>query len=145
METISAKFGLSCGLSDHSVGIAIPIAASALGATVIEKHFTLDSKDSGPDHASSLEPNQLAEMVTGIRAVEQALGDGVKQPSPSEKANLDICRRSLVTLMPVFAGNVFDEKNLGTKRPGNGISAMYYWDWLGRLAEHDLPEEFLIE
>ena len=140
MDTMRDAFGLRVGLSDHTPGIAVPIAAAAMGACVIEKHFTMDRTLPGPDHKASLEPGELKEMIAGIRAVEQALGDGVKQPQPSEVKNLDRARKSLVTLKPVKAGEAFTEDNLGVKRPGGGASPMEYWDKLGRKAERDFAE-----
>ena len=139
MATMRDAFALPIGLSDHSAGIAVPIAAVALGAAVIEKHLTIDRKAPGPDHASSLEPGEFADMVAGIRAVELALGDAVKRSSPSESKNREVIRRSLVARKPVRAGEAFTEENLGAKRPGSGVSPMEYWDWLGRSAVHDLP------
>ncbi len=144
MATLRDAFGLPVGLSDHTEGIAIPIAAAALGAQVIEKHFTLDRALPGPDHKASVEPGELTEMIAGIRAVEAALGDGVKGPRPSEMKNMDIARKSLVALRPVSAGEPFSEDNLGAKRPGSGVSPMDYWDWLGQKAPRDLaPDEAL--
>ena len=144
METLRETFGLRVGLSDHSEGIAVPIAAAALGAVVIEKHFTLDRSLPGPDHRASIEPGDLADMVAGIRAVEQALGDGVKKPTPSEMKNLDVVRRSLVTTKPVLRGEPFAEDNLGARRPGGGISPMDYWEWLGRTAESNFRADDLL-
>ena len=144
MATLRDAFGLPVGLSDHTEGIAVPIAAAALGAQVIEKHFTLDRALPGPDHKASVEPGELTAMVAGIRAVEAALGDGVKGPRPSEMKNMDIARKSLVALRPVSAGEPFSEDNLGAKRPGSGVSPMDYWDWLGQKAPRDLaPDEAL--
>ena len=145
METMGAAFGAPVGFSDHTQGIATDIAAAALGATVIEKHFTLDRSLPGPDHGASLEPGQLAEMVAAIRDVEKALGDGVKAPRPSEAGNLDVVRKSLVALRPIRAGEAFTAKNLGAKRPGNGVSPMEYWDLLGRSAARDLQEDETIQ
>ena len=144
METLRNAFGLPVGLSDHTEGIAIPIAAAALGAQVIEKHFTLDRTLPGPDHKASVEPGELTAMIAGIRAVEAALGDGVKGPKPSEMKNMDIARKSLVALRPISAGEPFSEDNLGAKRPGSGVSPMDYWDWLGKKAPRDFkPDEAL--
>ena len=154
METLSHAFGLRVGLSDHTEGTAVPIAAAALGAEIIEKHFTLDRSLPGPDHKASLEPDELKEMIAGIRAVEgesggncaveEALGDGVKKPQPSEEKNIPIARKSLVTLKQVKAGEPFTEENLGIKRPGDGISPMEYWRWLGRDAPRDMSEGALV-
>ena len=138
MATVRDAFGLPVGLSDHSEGIAVPIAAAARGAAVIEKHFTLDRSLPGPDHMASLEPDQLAAMVSGIREIEQALGDGVKAPTPSERKNMEIVRKSLVALRPIAAGEPLSERNLGAKRPGTGVSPMAYWDRLGQPAPRRL-------
>ncbi|MBF0462083.1 MAG: N-acetylneuraminate synthase [Magnetococcales bacterium] len=135
MDTLASAFGLPVGLSDHSSGIVMPIAAVARGAVLIEKHFTLDRSLPGPDHAASLEPTELAEMVRAIRAVEVALGDGRKIPAQVELKNRDVVRKRLVTLTEVAAGECFSEANLGARRPGNGISPMAYWQWVGRRAE----------
>ena len=140
METLRRVFGLDVGLSDHTPGIAVPIAAAALGATVIEKHFTIDRTLPGPDHQASLEPSELKAMVEGIRAVEQAMGDGVKQPQPSEVKNMAVARKSLVALKPIKAGDSLTEDNMGVKRPGTGVSPMEYWERLDRTAERNLKE-----
>ena len=145
METMGAAFGTPIGFSDHTQGITADIAAAALGASVIEKHFTLDRSLPGPDHGASLEPGQLAEMVAAIRGVEKALGDGVKTPRPSEAGNLHIVRKSLVALHPIRAGETFTAENLGAKRPGNGVSPMEYWDLLGRPAPRDFQEDETIQ
>ena len=137
MDTLTQAFGLPVGLSDHSNGIAIPIAAAARGAVVLEKHFTLDRTLPGPDHLASLDPPQLAKMVQGIRAVELALGDGCKIPAYAELKNRNVVRKSLVALTAIAQGTAFTEANLGTKRPGNGISPMAYWQWLGQKAKID--------
>ncbi len=141
MATLADAFGLRVGLSDHTEGIAVPIAAAALGAHVIEKHFTLDRALPGPDHKASLEPGELTAMIAGVRAVEAALGDGVKGPRPSEMKNMDIARKSLVALRPLRAGEPFGADTLGAKRPGSGISPMDYWDWLGRPAPRDFAAD----
>ncbi len=140
METMRDAFGLRVGLSDHTAGISVAIAAAALGAEVIEKHFTLDRGLPGPDHKASLEPAELTELVAGIRAVERAMGDGVKKPQPSEEKNISVARKSLVALRPIKEGETFTEDNLGVKRPGTGASPMGYWERLGRTAERDLNE-----
>ena len=141
MATLADAFALRVGLSDHTAGIAVPIAAAALGAHVIEKHFTLDRALPGPDHKASLEPGELTAMIAGVRAVEAALGDGVKGPRPSEMKNMDIARKSLVALRPLRVGEPFGADDLGAKRPGSGISPMDYWDWLGRPAPRDLAAD----
>ena len=118
MDTLRSEFGLSVGLSDHTAGITAAIAAVARGAQVVEKHFTLDRSLPGPDHRASLEPDELENMVSTIREVEECLGSPVKSPSQSEKRNMDVARKSLVALLPIRRGEPFTRKNLGTKRPG---------------------------
>lgn len=145
MINIGKAFGVSVGYSDHTPGIEVPIAAVALGATVIEKHFTLDRTLPGPDHRASLEPNELKAMVHGIRNIEKALGDGIKRPSPSELKNKPIARKSLVAARPIKAGDRFSEDNLMAKRPGTGISPMQWDDVIGRTAPRDFREDELIE
>lgn len=145
MENLGDTFGLPVGYSDHTPGIAIPIAAVARGACVIEKHFTLDRTLPGPDHRASLEPDELTGMVEAIRQVELALGDGRKRPMPSEIGNREVARKSLVAIAPIRCGEPFTSANLGVKRPGNGISPMAYWQWLGRVASRDYPLDALIE
>jgi len=140
MHTMRDAFGLRVGLSDHTPGISVPIAATALGAEVIEKHFTMDRMLPGPDHKASLEPDELKAMVEGIRNVEKALGDGIKTPQPSEQRNRKVVRKSLITLKPIKAGEAFTEQNLGAKRPGGGLSPMEYWDRLSRKAERGYSE-----
>lgn len=132
MDTMAQAFQLPVGYSDHTEGIAIALAAAARGACVIEKHFTLDKNLSGPDHKASLAPNELKEMVHGIRCIERAMGNGVKAPFPSELKNRMIARKSLVAATSIEKGSVFSEKNLTAKRPGDGISPMNYWDLLNR-------------
>jgi N-acetylneuraminate synthase len=144
MDTLRAAFGLPVGFSDHTPGIAIPIAAVARGATIIEKHFTLDRTLPGPDHRASLEPVALAEMVRSIRSVSDALGSGVKMPTRSEMGNRDVARKSLVALVDIDAGTPFSPDNLGVKRPGNGISPMHYWEWLGRSADRTYSRDQMI-
>jgi N,N'-diacetyllegionaminate synthase len=127
MLTIGNKLRVMIGYSDHTQGIEIAVAAAAIGARVIEKHFTLSRKLKGPDHAASLEPRELAAMVRAIRNVEAALGDGIKRPSPSEKKNVSIARKSIVAALPIFKGERFSERNITVKRPGTGLSPMS-WD-----------------
>jgi N-acetylneuraminate synthase len=134
MDTLKSAFGLPVGYSDHTEGITVPIAAVARGAVVIEKHFTLDRNLPGPDHKASLEPNELKQMVSAIRVVEQALGSGIKQPTPSELKNISIARKRLVAAGTVRAGEPFTAENLAVKRPGNGLSPMQYWELLNRKA-----------
>lgn len=145
MATLADRFGVPVGFSDHTGGIAVAIAAVALGATIIEKHMTLDRKMPGPDHAASLEPDMFRQMTASIREIEQALGDGLKRPQPSEIGNMTVARKSLVTAAPVRAGDAFGPENLTVKRPGNGISPMAYWSWLGRGAPHDFAADEVIE
>jgi sialic acid synthase SpsE len=134
LDTLKAAFNLPVGYSDHTQGIEIAIAAVARGATVIEKHFTLDKNLPGPDHKASLEPQELVAMVNGIRHVELALGHGQKIPTPAEFGNRAIARKSLVALKRIAAGEVFTEANLGLKRPGSGVSGIHYWEWLGKVS-----------
>jgi len=140
MDAISVAFGLPTGYSDHSEGIAIPVAAVARGAVIIEKHFTLDKNMEGPDHKASLEPDELTEMIKSIRNVELALGDGVKRPTPSEQKNKTIARRSIVAATTISKGSVFSEDNLAIKRPGDGMSPYSYWDLLGKVAGKNYGE-----
>ena len=129
MTTIAQSFGVSVGYSDHTDGITVPIAAVAMGALVIEKHLTLNRSMEGPDHRASLEPDKFAAMVQGIRAVERAMGDGIKRPMPSEITNIPIARKSIVAARKIHAGELFSADNLTVKRPGTGISPMC-WDVL---------------
>jgi len=145
MDTLSTAFGLPIGLSDHTPGIAIPLAAVARGARIIEKHFTLDRTLPGPDHLASLQPDELCSMVTGIRAIESALGDGLKRVALVEKGNRIIARRSLVAARPVLCGELWSEENLICKRPGSGLSPFDYWDMLGRTAIRDFEADELVE
>jgi N,N'-diacetyllegionaminate synthase len=134
MLTIRDAFGVAVGYSDHTIGIEVPVAAVALGATVIEKHFTLDRSLPGPDHRASLEPGEFKAMVKAIRNIEEALGDGLKRPSPSEENNKAVVRKSLVAACDIRAGEVFSEANLAAKRPGTGVSPMRWDEVLGRRA-----------
>lgn len=144
MDTLREAFQLEVGYSDHTPGIAIPIAAVARGATIVEKHVTLDRNLPGPDHRASLEPFELTAMVQGIRQVQLALGSPIKAPTPSERKNASVARKSLVALKPIRKGEAFTPETLGIKRPGTGISPTAYWDWLGRTAEHDYaPDEVI--
>lgn len=145
MRSLQAAFGVPVGYSDHTEGIEVAIAAVALGATVIEKHFTLDRSLPGPDHKASLEPAQLRAMITGIRNIEQALGDGCKRPSPSEAKNRAIVRKSLVAACSIRAGEVFTAANVTTKRPGSGLSPMRWDEVIGRKAPRDFAPEELLE
>lgn len=144
VETLREAFGLATGFSDHSLGTAIPIAAVARGAELVEKHFTLDRAMTGPDHAASLEPDELAALIRAIRDVEQALGIGIKAPQHCEENTLAVARRSLVARRAIAAGEVFDETNVTAKRPAGGLSPMRYWDLLGTPASRALqPDEFI--
>ncbi|GLH73051.1 N-acetylneuraminate synthase [Geothrix limicola] len=134
---MKSAFGLDVGYSDHTVGIEVPIAAVALGATVIEKHFTTDRGLPGPDHQASLEPREMKAMVDAIRNIEQALGDGIKRPNPSELKNKPIARKSLVAARAISAGERFSENNLIAKRPGTGLSPMRWDEVIGREAIRD--------
>ena len=144
MRTIAEAFGVTVGYSDHTDGIAVPIAAAAMGASMIEKHLTLDRNMPGPDHKASLEPDKFAAMVLGIRTIEKALGDGIKRPTPSEQANLPVARKSLVAARPILAGELFSEANLTAKRPGTGLSPMLWDQWIGRSASRDFAADELI-
>jgi len=145
MDTLRKTFGLEVGYSDHTKGIEVPIAAVALGATIIEKHFTLDRNMEGPDHKASLEPSELKSMVSSIRNIEQAIGSSEKKPSDSEKKNIAIARKSIVAKCAIKKGEILSESNLTVKRPGNGISPMKWPDVLGTAAIHDFEEDDPIE
>jgi N,N'-diacetyllegionaminate synthase len=146
MLHIEKELGTAIGYSDHTLGIEVPIAAVALGATVIEKHFTLDRNMPGPDHRASLEPDELKDMVRAIRNIEIAIsGSGLKEPSPSESKNKVIARKSIVALKSIKKGEKFTEENLGIKRPGSGISPMKWNDILGRIATQNYSEDQQIE
>lgn len=141
MIEIGEKFDVQIGYSDHTKGIEVPIAAVALGATVIEKHFTLDKNMEGPDHKASLEPDELKAMVNAIRNIEQALGTGHKTISESERKNIEIARKSIVAAYPIKAGELLTEENLTVKRPGNGINPMRWNEVVGTRAIHNYNEE----
>ena len=145
MLTIKDEFNVNIGYSDHTKGIEIPISAVALGATVIEKHFTLDKNMQGPDHKASLEPHELKKMVESIRNVESALGDGIKRLAESEKKNISIARKSIIAKRDIKKGEIFTQENLTVKRPGNGISPMKWFEILGQEAIKDFKEDELIE
>jgi len=137
MQTIRDKFDISVGYSDHTLGIEVDIAAVALGASIIEKHFTLDKKMDGPDHVASLDANELKSMVTAIRNIELAMGSEVKDLTDSEKPNIEIARKSIVAKKKIKKGEVFSSKNLTTKRPGSGMSPMKWDSIIGKVAKHD--------
>ena len=146
MLSIQKEFGTDIGYSDHTLGIEVPVAAVALGASVIEKHFTLDNTMEGPDHAASLEPQQLKEMVKAIRNIEQAIsGDGIKKPSESEMKNIEIARKSIVALTSISKGAIFTEENLTIKRPGTGISPMKWDEVIGKVADREYKVDELIQ
>jgi N,N'-diacetyllegionaminate synthase len=144
MVTIGKTFDVEFGYSDHTLGIEVDIAAVAMGAKVIEKHFTLDKTMDGPDHKASLEPDELNAMVLAIRNIEKALGDGIKKPSVSEKPNMKIARKSIVASRSIRQGEVFTESNLTTKRPGNGISPMRWDEIIGTIASKDYEMDELL-
>ncbi len=144
MLTIRDQLGVKVGYSDHTLGIEVPIAAVAMGATIIEKHFTLSRTLPGPDHAASLEPHELKSMVAAIRNIEKALGDGEKKPSPNEAKNIPIARRSIVAKKPIKKGESFSEQNLTSKRPGSGISPMEWDDVIRSTAARDFEIDELI-
>lgn len=141
MNGIKKQFHTEIGYSDHTVGIEVPIAAVALGAKVIEKHFTLDRNLLGPDHKASLEPLELKAMVSAIRNIEQALGTDHKTISDSERKNIEIARKSIVAACPIKKGELLTDDNLTVKRPGNGISPMRWNDVVGTVATKDYQEE----
>ncbi len=145
MVTIRDAFHVAVGYSDHTLGIEIPVAAVAMGACVIEKHFTLDRSLPGPDHAASLEPGELIAMVRSIRNVELALGDGLKRPSKSEAPNKNVARKSIVASRPILKGELFTSENLTVKRPGHGISPALWDQCIGRVATRDYFEDEVIQ
>ena len=144
MDTLKSAFGLPVGYSDHSEGIAVSIAAVARGASIIEKHFTVDRNLPGPDHKASLSPKELKLMVKSIREVEFALGDRIKIPTPQELETKITARKSLIASEPILKGQLFTENNLSVKRPGSGISALNYWRYLGKNAQRDYQAGELI-
>jgi len=144
MLTIKEEFGVNVGYSDHTNGIEVPIAAVALGASVIEKHFTLDRNMEGPDHKASLEPDELKNMVNAIRHIEQSLGDGIKRVSQSESQNIAVARKSIVASKHISRGELLTENNLDIKRPGTGISPMRWEEIVGRTANKDYEQDELI-
>jgi len=144
MLTIKNTFNVKVGYSDHTEGWEIPVAAVALGAAVIEKHFTLDKTMEGPDHKASLEPDELEKMIASIRKVELALGDGIKHPAGSEIKNIAIVRKSIVAKCDIKKGDLLSEDNLAIKRPGNGISPMRWFEIIGQKANKDYKEDELI-
>ena len=144
MQTIQNKFDVAVGYSDHTLGIEVDIAAVAMGATVIEKHFTIDKTMDGPDHKSSIDPEELKAMVSSIRNIEKALGSSIKKPSKSEKPNISMARKSIVARKSIKKGELFTEKNITIKRPGIGISPMKWDTILGKVAERDYQIDDLL-
>lgn len=145
MPALKERFGIETGYSDHTPGIEVPVAAVALGATVIEKHFTLDKTMEGPDHRASLEPHELKAMVRAIRNIEQALGSAEKDITPSEAKNRAVARKSIVAARPIGRGETFTEENLTVKRPGTGVSPMRWNEIMGKQAARDYRPDELIE
>ena len=144
MLTIQKEFGVDIGYSDHTLGIEVDIAAVAMGASCIEKHFTLDKTMNGPDHKASLEPEELKAMVGAIRNIEKALGSFEKKPSPSETVNIDVVRKSIVVKTNINKGDILDENNLCVKRPGNGVSPMKWDEVIGAISSKDYNADELI-
>jgi|TARA_A100001015_G_C14975027_1_gene706856 N-acetylneuraminate synthase len=140
ITTLASSFGLPIGFSDHTDGILAPIAAVALGASIVEKHFTLDKKLQGPDHSASLEPGDLESMVSSIRHIEMALGSGIKMPTSTELLNRVPVRQSIVAIKDIEAGEYFSEKNIGTRRPGSGMHPALFWDVIGKKARCDFKK-----
>ena len=144
MQTIQDKFGVAVGYSDHTLGIEVDIAAVAMGATIIEKHFTINKTMDGPDHKSSIDPEELNAMVSSIRNIEKALGSSIKKPSKSEKPNIIMARKSIVARKSIKKGELFTENNLTTKRPGAGLSPMEWDSIIGKVAKKDYQiDDFL--
>lgn len=145
METIANRFGTAVGLSDHSAGIMVPVIAAARGAVVVEKHITTDRNLPGPDHAASIEPAELAEMIAAIRTAELSIGTGEKRPTPSEEKMRLVARRSLVAAREITAGETYNTENLTARRPGGGLSPMHYWTYLGRKATRNYAADEQID
>ncbi|ENH98113.1 N-acetylneuraminate synthase [Gracilibacillus halophilus YIM-C55.5] len=145
MRDLKNNFNLEVGYSDHTMGIEVPTAAVALGASVIEKHFTLDRLMEGPDHKASLEPKELRKMVQNIRNIEKALGTGVKEPTLSELSNKEVARKSIVAKTEILEGELFTEDNITVKRPGYGISPMKWKEVIGKVSKKNFKEDELIE
>ena len=144
MLTIQNAFQVVVGYSDHTKGIEVPIAAVALGAQIIEKHFTLDKSMEGPDHKASLDPDELKIMIQAIRNIEKALGSGIKKPSESESENINIARKSIVAITDIKKGDIFSEYNLTVKRPGTGLSPVFWNEIIGKISTKDFPKDSLI-
>ena len=145
MKQIKETLCVEVGYSDHTLGIEVAVAAVALGATIIEKHFTLDRNQTGPDHKASLEPKNLRSMVVKIRNIEKALGNGIKRPMPSEVENIEIVRRSIVAKSKINQGEIFTEHNLTAKRPATGISPMHWDRIIGSRARRDYSMDEIID
>jgi N,N'-diacetyllegionaminate synthase len=145
MQSISTEFGVKVGYSDHTIGIEVAIAAVALGARIIEKHFTISRDLEGPDHKASLEPAELKQMVESIRNIEKALGDGLKTPTPGELENINLIRKSIVAKKNIKKGDLFNEENLTSKRPSYGISPMQWDQFIGKIADRDYSPNEMIE
>lgn len=144
LETLRHAFSLEVGYSDHTEGISISLAAAARGAAVIEKHFTLSRSLPGPDHAASIEPDELADLVRQVRRIELAMGDGIKQPGAAEQRNRAVARKSLVAARDIRAGTLLTEEDVAIKRPGSGVSPMRYWDIVGSRIDRDIQRDDLI-
>lgn len=145
MTALEREFKTPVGYSDHTTGIEVSVAAVGMGASIIEKHFTLDRNMEGPDHKASLEPEELKAMVSAIRNVEQALGNGVKEPAPAEIPNIMVARKSIVAKRKILKGDIYTEENITTKRPGGGISPMYWQKVIGMKANRDYEEDEMIQ
>jgi len=145
MLTIQKEFDVAVGYSDHTLGIEVDIAAVAMGATCIEKHFTLNQSMEGPDHKASLEPKELKKMVLSIRNIEKALGNNKKAPSPSESVNMNTARKSIIAKQKIIRGDLLNENNITIKRPGNGISPMRWDEIVGSIANKNYKIDDLIE
>lgn len=145
MQTLRDRFGLPVGYSDHTEGLAISLAAAAMGARVIEKHFTMDRNLPGPDHKASLEPDELKQLVASLRAIDSAMGDGDKQPRAAELANREVARKSVVAARAIAKGAAIAGEDLCVKRPGNGIPPDRIWDVIGKRADRDYKSEELID
>ena len=141
MQTLAVAFKLPVGYSDHTLGIEIPVAAAAMGAKIVEKHFTLDKKLPGPDHKASLEPDELKEMVKAIRNIEVALGDGIKKPDKSEIEIMKVARRSLIATRDIKAGEITKESDITIKRPGTGIPPKFKEIVIGMRITKDIKQE----
>ena len=145
MISIKNKLNVKIGYSDHTLGIEVPIAAVAMGALVIEKHFTLNKKDKGPDHKSSLEPSEFSKMIKSIRNIEVSMGSNIKKPSKSEKKNMPVARKSIIAKTNITKGEIFSKDNLTIKRPGNGISPMLWNKIIGKRSKKDFKLNDLIK